>query len=100
MIKYYLIIIGIFCSMASSSGQQVTLLSLNDCMDYAVKHNYAIKNAQLDVLIQHAQVAETLAAAYPHINGKAEFDDFYVPQYSLLTNTVFIPEYLRALSSP
>ena len=53
-------------------------------MDYALKHNYNIKNAQIDVQIQNAQVNESLSAAYPHINGKAELDEFYVPQQTFL----------------
>ncbi len=58
-------------------------------MDYAVKNNYNIKNAQIDVLIQKAQNNETLSASYPHINGKAEFDDFYVPQQSFIDASTF-----------
>ena len=72
-----------------ATAQEVTRLSLKDCMDYALKHNYNIKNAQIDVLIQDAQNKETLSAAYPHINGKAEFDDFYVPQQTFIDASTF-----------
>jgi len=53
-------------------------------MKYALKHNYTARNSHLDVLIQEAQVKETLAAAYPHINGKAELDDYVNPPATFL----------------
>ena len=71
------------------TAQDVTPLSLNDCMEYAIRHNYTIKNSQVDIKIQDAQNKQTLAAAYPHINGKAEFDDFYVPQQSFIDASAF-----------
>jgi len=70
-------------------AQDVTPLSLKDCMDYALKHNYSIKNAQIDVLIQKAQNNQTLSAAYPHINGKAEFDDFLNPTQQFFNYRAF-----------
>ena len=75
--------------MTTTHAQQATPLSMQQCMDYAVKHNYNIKNAQLDVLIQKAQVNEQISAAYPHINGKAELDDFNVPQRTFIDANAF-----------
>ncbi len=64
-----------------ASAQDVTPLSLQEAMEYAVKNNAAAKNARIDVDIQRAQVKQQLSAAYPHISGKAELDDnIYVPQ--------------------
>jgi outer membrane protein TolC len=63
-------------------------------MKYALKHNYTAKNSHLDVLIQEAQIKETLAAAYPHINGKAEFDDYVNPP------ATFLPGSAAALFQP
>ncbi len=73
------------------TAQEVTRLSLKDCMDYAIKHNYNIKNAQIDVLIQKQQNNETVSAAYPHINGKLEIDDFLNPQKSFIDESSFNP---------
>ncbi|HXS37766.1 MAG TPA: TolC family protein [Flavipsychrobacter sp.] len=63
---------------AQGDGNPVPL-SLDDCMNYALKHNYAIKNSKLDVKIQQAQNNEITAAAYPRISGKAELDDYVNP---------------------
>jgi len=72
-----------------SVAQQRMPLTLQQCMDYAVKNNYTIKNAQLDVMIQRAEVAQTLSAAYPHINARAEFDDYVVPQRTYFPTGIF-----------
>jgi len=92
-----LIFLSLTAFIASSytvKAQDTTYLSLDDCMKYALKHNYTARNSHLDVLIQEAQVKETLAAAYPHINGKAEFDDYINPPITLVP-----PNALNALGS-
>jgi outer membrane protein len=65
-------------------SQEVVRLSLDDCMDYAMKHNYSVKNAKIDVSIQKAQNDQTLSASYPHINGRLELDDFLNPQQTFV----------------
>jgi len=89
MKRFYIAIAGIILSASAARAQQPVQLSLKDCMDYAIKHNYSIKNAQLDVQIQHAQNNETVAGAYPHINGKAELDDYLNPQKNFIDGSYF-----------
>ena len=85
----FLSITTLVATSFSSRAQDTTYLSLDDCMKYALKHNYTAKNSHLDVLIQEAQIKETLAAAYPHINGKAEFDDYVNPPITLVPANAF-----------
>lgn len=80
----FLSITTLVAASFTARAQDTTYLSLDDCMKYALKHNYTAKNSHLDVLIQEAQVKETLAAAYPHVNGKAEFDDYVNPPITLV----------------
>ncbi len=75
--------------LKANAQQSPVPLSLQDCTDYALKHNYNVKNAMLDVQIQHAQINELLAAAYPHISGKAELDDFLNPQKTFIDANQF-----------
>ncbi len=91
MNRFYFTLISILLTASASKAQNVIPLSLEACMDYAMKHNYTIKNSQLDVLIQQAQNNETLSASYPRINGKMEFDDFYIPQSSFVDASAFQP---------
>jgi outer membrane protein len=76
---------------AGATAQETVKLSMKDCMEYALKHNYSIRNSQLDVRIQDEQNKQTLAAAYPHINGKAEFDDFLNPTATFIESRTFVP---------
>ncbi len=88
--NFTLILTMLLAAGLSSKAQDTpTPLSLEDCMAYAMKHNYTIKNARLDVLIQNAQNKQTISAAYPHINAKAEFDDYVVPQQSFFPTGIF-----------
>lgn len=77
--------------MIHANAQEATPLSLQQSIDYALKHNYTVKNADLDVLIQKAQINQTVAAAYPHVNGKAELDNFVTPQYQFIDGKSFNP---------
>ena len=72
-----------------AAAQEPVKLSLNDCMEYAMKHNYTVKNSQLDIDIQRAQVAQQVSAAYPHISGKVELDDYLNPQQSIIDGKYF-----------
>ena len=89
MIKTYSILLIGLLWVATAPAQEVTKLTLKDCMDYALKHNDNIKNAQLDILIQQAQNNETVAAAYPHVNGRAELDDYLNPTKSFIDGEYF-----------
>ncbi len=62
--------------VVANAQEQPIPLSLEDAMDYAVKHNVNVKNASLDAKIQKAQVGQTTAAAYPRINGKGDYTDY------------------------
>jgi len=84
MRRYYLIIAIIILTATGAFAQQPLALSLDACMDYAIKHNYNIKNSQIDVQIQKAQVNEQISAAYPHMNLKADLTNFNVPQRSFI----------------
>lgn len=80
----FLSITSLIAASFTTRAQDTTYLSLDDCMKYALKHNYTARNSHIDLLVQEAQVKETLAAAYPHINGKAEFDDYVNPPATFL----------------
>jgi outer membrane protein TolC len=73
----------------NSTAQTVTELSLEQCINYALKHNYTVKNADLDVLIQKAQNNEVASAAYPHMSAKIDYTNFIAPQYQFFDASKF-----------
>ncbi len=82
-------IVSLVFILPGAGAQDVTPLSLKDCMDYAMKHNYSVKNAQIDVLIQQAQNNQTLSASMPHVNGKVDITDFDIAQKSFIESGTF-----------
>lgn len=89
MKRILLTLSGIFIALQAIEAQEVMRLSMKECMDYALKHNYSIKNAQIDVLIQEAQNKQTLSASYPHVNGKLDLTNFDVPQRQFIDASTF-----------
>ncbi|MCD6010223.1 MAG: TolC family protein [Flavipsychrobacter sp.] len=83
------LILSILLTTSAIQAQQVTRLSLSDCMEYALKNNYQVKNAHLDALILEAQTKQTTSAAYPHINFKGDGTHFNIPQYSYIGASSF-----------
>ncbi len=70
-------------------AQETISLSLEEAMDYAVKHNTSAKNARLDIKLQKAKNAEVTGIALPNISGKGEFDDYIDPVKSFLPGEFF-----------
>jgi outer membrane protein len=93
-------IISVLLLTVETNAQETMKLTLQECMDYAMKHNYTIKNSQIDVEIQHAQNNQTLSSSYPHINGKASFTDFDVPQRTFIDANNFSPSVPRGTIVP
>lgn len=73
---YSLSLITTLLPAMSHAQDEPTPLSLDDAIKYAIKHNYTLKNARLDIGIQNAQNKQVTAGALPHLNGKAELDDY------------------------
>ena len=90
MRKLYLAALGMVFATTRLSAQQPVPLSLQQCMDYALQHNYTIKNARVDVKIQQAQVNQQISAAYPHVNVKGEWDRYPDPQQSIINSSSFL----------
>ena len=84
----------------AAHAQEPKRMSLQDCLDYAMQHNYTVKNAQLDVLIQKAQNDQTLAIALPQVSGKADFNYFINPQKSFIDYHSFSPSVPEGTIAP
>ncbi len=72
-------------SAFSQEAPNVLPMSLQECIDYALKNNTMAKNAALENRISKARVGEILADGLPQINGSAEI------MYNYLIPTQFIP---------
>jgi outer membrane protein len=67
-----------------SIAQETKSLSLQDCIDYALKHTADAKNARIDVLLQKAQNAEVTGRTMPQISGQGKYTQFFDVQQAFL----------------
>lgn len=89
MRKLYATITALALSATGLYAQQPLKLSLSECIDYALKNSYTMKNAHIDVLMQQSQVRQTTSAAMPHVNGKIDANHFNIAQKSYLLPGAF-----------
>lgn len=69
-----ILLLGLLLTTVSSLAQEETLkLSLEEAENYALEHNYALKNAKLDIDQANAQVGEIKSMGLPQINGSLGF---------------------------
>lgn len=69
-----ILLLGLLFTTVSSLAQEETLkLSLEEAENYALEHNYALKNAKLDIDQANAQVGEIKSMGLPQINGSLGF---------------------------
>lgn len=89
MRKGLIALTSIVLATSVAYAQQPVKLSLNDCMEYALKNNYQVRNARIDVRIQEEQAKQTTALALPRVNAKADLVHFYAQQYSFFDASAF-----------
>jgi len=76
-----LLLLAILLSFVPLYAQEANF-SLEEAVDYAIKHNLNIKNAQLDALSAEARIGEIRAAGLPQVNAAVS-----------LTNNIIIPRF-------
>ncbi len=89
MKKVYIALLGASIAYTHATAQQPVKLSLDDCIAYALKNNYSVRNAHIDMLIQDAQNKQTTALAKPRVNGKADFAYSNIVQSSFIDASTF-----------
>lgn len=67
-----------------ATAQDATPMSLQDCVDYALRNSDTIKNARLNVQKQQAINDQLKSAALPQVNFSAQFNYFPNPQKTLV----------------
>jgi len=67
------------------TAQEETLnLSLQEAIDYAIKHNVSAKNATLDIAAAKKQKWETTAIGLPQVSANIDYNNWIKQQVSLL----------------
>ena len=69
-------------------GQQRLTFSLEEAQEYAIQHNFDVKNSKTDVEIAEKFVNETMALGLPQVNASATYNNY------LNIPTQLIPDFL------
>lgn len=83
------ILIFISAFSFAQTASNTFAFSLQQAIDYALKTQPAVLNAQLDEQIAHKQAQEVFAASLPQINGSVQIQDFVKLPTSLLPAEFF-----------
>jgi outer membrane protein len=73
--KTYSLIFLFFLSFTNLLAQTDSSFTLQQCIDYALKNEVNIKNAEIDQQISESQVKETRAIGYPKVTGSLSLVD-------------------------
>lgn len=63
--------------------------SLKQAQDYAVQHNYQVKNARYDLEISRKQIKENLSYGFPQIDGTVDYNYYLALPTSLIPGDFF-----------
>lgn len=78
-------------SMSSASAQEPLSLTLDEAVDYALKHSVAARNARIDVELQKAQNREVSGSALPQISADGKYTQFFDVQQAFLPGEFINP---------
>lgn len=80
---------SISIAMAQTDIGNIHDFGLQECLDYANKHQTSVLNAVIDTKIADAKVKETIGIGLPQVNGTANFQDFLKVPTTLLPGEFF-----------
>jgi len=83
--------VGILLLLSQFSFAQTTSFSLEDAKSYALEHNIAVKNADMDITIAEHQKRETIAMGLPQANITGSFNNFLNLPVQVLDASFFNP---------
>jgi outer membrane protein TolC len=84
-----LITLGLLLSAGMMA--QTLSFSLKEAQDFAVKNNYAVKNAQFDLEMAKKKVKENLSYGFPQINATVDYS-YYIALPTSLIPAEFFPD--------
>lgn len=66
------LIFALFSTVAAQQQEASTVMSLEDCINYALENSVSIKNARIDQEIAVSKVKETRGIGLPQVNGEVQ----------------------------
>lgn len=76
-LKKNLLFLVFFATILRGAAQDITRMSLDDAVNYAMKNTNSIKNSQLGIRDAELLIKENLATGLPQVNGELGYNYFY-----------------------
>lgn len=73
-LKVLLLTLTLIFGVSAMAQQENAVMSLQQAIDYALKNNPSLKNAEIDVEIARKKVIETASIGLPQINGQIDYN--------------------------
>ena len=90
--RLFLFIAIILLSSGLARGQQTSSITLEESIEYALKNNVTVKNAQLAIAASKATVGETTAQGLPQITGNVDVNKSLIVPSQPFPAIFFNPE--------
>lgn len=80
----------LFCTSVNAQDPETNTFhfGLDECIQYAFEHQYAIRTAEADVDIAQSQIRETIGQGLPQISGTVQFQDYVKLPVTLLPGAI------------
>lgn len=85
------ILAPVFAAGQDIQNTSVRKLTLDEAVDYALKHSENVQISELDVDIAHAQTGEYLAQGFPQIDASATFNKNFIIRKTFVPANIFDP---------
>lgn len=85
----FVLVTLVMLSSAWANAQEAQPMSLEECIDYAIRNKDVMKNIRLDEAISKAKNREVTGLALPQINGSGQYQYYIEPQQSFLPGEFF-----------
>ncbi|MBI1222488.1 MAG: hypothetical protein GC180_07790 [Bacteroidetes bacterium] len=72
-LKVLLLALSLVSGLSAMAQGDLSTMSLQQAIDYAMKNNPGLKNAMIDVQIAQKKVKETTAMGLPQLNGQVQY---------------------------
>ncbi|MBA3900624.1 MAG: TolC family protein [Bacteroidetes bacterium] len=86
-----ILILAFVLSAPQLRAQEATPFSLQQAMDYAKQHNYAMINSRADIEISKSKILETTSIGLPQISGEVGFQNFINIPTQVIPASAFNP---------
>lgn len=90
-IKTKLLSMLALCLVVGANAQDVQVMDLTQCIDYALENNTDVKNSELEKKVSSAIISERLSTGLPQVNANLDLSDNFALRVTKLPAIILDP---------